>query len=336
MKVFGRSVLGLAFAAAVGTFLLPDGSSSAADVQLTIQGFQQGTSIHTRAETFGEVIRKFVGYPVTVKTGTGLSSAIDSAAGKLDLFISLRPYQLSVEMLQANMPALAQKYREGLIIPTEEKAQHLIVLDEVKASSFSEIVSKKVPVKIGLGGAGATLLAEKIFAAYGITSQDIASWGGKVDKTSVPTTISSNLKDGLLNAYFVYGGGGSAHLQDLGAVRRVRMLPIAHTDAELKTVRQHIPECYRSFFTSKDFSFIKQDVPTIAFSEFLVSRPDLPEEVVYNITKAIWSNGNYIFTLCPGMAQLLVPQKAMEILSTRRNDIHPGAVKYYKEKGWLK
>ena len=338
MKLINRrwsGGLGLFLAVLAGGVLLTQGIGHG-QVQVTIQGFQQGTSLHTRAETIGELIRKFVGYGVTVKTGVGMSSAIDSTTGKIDMFISLRPYNLTVEMLQKDVPAIAKKYKETIIIPTEEKSYHLMVLDEVKVSSFSEMVTKKYPIKIGLGGAGSAVFAEKIFNVYGISSRDIESWGGKVDATSTPISIVNNMKDGILNAHFVYGGGGSAYLQELAATRKSKLLPVADTDSELKAVQKQFPEVYRSFLTPKDYAFLKQDLATIAFSEFLMARPDLPEEVVYNITKAIWTNVSYLLTLCPGMKDILEPQRAMRVLSIRRDDIHPGAVKYYKERTWLK
>lgn len=150
---------------------------AAQPVQLTIQGFMQGTTMHVRAEGIGELLRKFSGYQVTVKTGTGLSGPIGLIQGKIDMMISLGPYIINKESVQKDAPDLAPRYKETLIFATEEKGEHLVVLDRVKGSSLSDVFAKKYPIKVGIGVTGSRLVAEKIFKALGVSSQDIESWG---------------------------------------------------------------------------------------------------------------------------------------------------------------
>lgn len=156
-----------------------------------------------------------------------------------------------------------------------------------------------------------------------------------MDVTANPTQITDYMRDGFLDAYFIFGGGGSSHIEDLGAARKVRMLPIAQTDSELKAVQKLLPDFYRMVFPAKSFRFLDQDVPTVGFAEYLLARPDLPEEIAYNVTKAIWNNSAYLISLYPGFNKVLYKERAVQLLKIRIQDIHPGAMRYYKEMKWL-
>jgi len=310
-------------------------AGAAQPVQLTVQGFLQGTTMHVRAEAVGELIRKFLGYQVTVKTGAGLSGPIGSMQGKVDLLIAQASYIINKEAVQKDAPALAAKYKETLIFPTEEKAYQLVVLDKVTCSSLAEIFAKKYPIRIGIGVTQARLAAEKVFRTYGISLEDIESWGGKVDVTTNPTQIVEYMRDGFLDAHFIFSGLGSAYIEDIGASRKVKMLAVAHTDAELKAVQKVLPDFYRMVLPAKSYRFIEQDVPSVGFSEYLLARPDLPDEIAYNVTKAIWSNTAYLISLYPGFDKVLKKERAIELLKIRLEDVHPGAMKYYREIKWL-
>jgi hypothetical protein len=73
-------------------------------------------------------------------------------------------------------------------------------------------------------------------------------------------------------------------------------------------------------------------VPAVAVQNYLVTRDDLPVDVVYGITKAFWT----------GLDQLVnahVAAKAIDLhhaLEGMPVPLHPGAEKYYREVGIIK
>ncbi len=302
---------------------------------LTIQGFLQGTTMHVRAEAVGELIRKFLGYQVTVRTGAGMSGPIGTIQGKVDMLIALGPHVINKEVVQKEAPDLFPKYKETLIFPTEEKGEQLVVLDKVNCSSLAEVFAKKYPIRIGIGVTQSRLVAEKIFKTYGVSLKDIESWGGKVDVTTNPTQITEYMRDGFLDAHFIFSGLGSAYIEDLGAARKVKMYAVAQTDAELKAVQKVLPDFYRFTIPAKSYRFVDQDVPSVGFAEYLLARPDLGEEIAYNVTKAIWNNTAYLISLYPGFDKVLKKERAIQLLKIRIEDVHPGAMRYYREMKWL-
>ncbi len=79
---------------------------------------------------------------------------------------------------------------------------------------------------------------------------------------------------------------------------------------------------------------IKTDTPTIAVNGQLVTSVDQPTELVYGITKALWSKKTRGL-LDKGHAK----GKAIRLETALKGvliPLHPGAEKYYKEVGMIK
>ncbi len=74
------------------------------------------------------------------------------------------------------------------------------------------------------------------------------------------------------------------------------------------------------------------DVTTFGVGATFVSSSDTPEEVVYEITKAVFENFDRFKRMHPAFANLAEPNMITNNLSA---PLHDGAVKYYKERGWM-
>ena len=76
-----------------------------------------------------------------------------------------------------------------------------------------------------------------------------------------------------------------------------------------------------------------RDVRTTAVKMVMFTRGDMPEDVVYNLTKALWEHIDEL-----GQAQKnlkgLKPEDAVKDIAGV--PLHPGAEKYYREIGVLK
>ncbi len=74
------------------------------------------------------------------------------------------------------------------------------------------------------------------------------------------------------------------------------------------------------------------DVSTFGVGATFVSSADTPDEVVYEITKAVFENFARFKKMHPAFANLNEENMIKNNLSA---PIHDGAMKYYKEKGWM-
>ncbi|MDH3196338.1 MAG: C4-dicarboxylate ABC transporter substrate-binding protein, partial [Hyphomicrobiales bacterium] len=67
-------------------------------------------------------------------------------------------------------------------------------------------------------------------------------------------------------------------------------------------------------------------------SATFVSSADVPDDVVYVVVKAVFDNFDDFKKLHPAFANLKPEEMISDSLSA---PLHPGAEKYYKEKGWM-
>ena len=73
-------------------------------------------------------------------------------------------------------------------------------------------------------------------------------------------------------------------------------------------------------------------IQTFGVGSTLVTTSDMPDKVVYIVVKAVFDNFGQFKKLNPAFATLSEKEMITESLSA---PLHPGAKKYYKERGWM-
>ena len=104
------------------------------------------------------------------------------------------------------------------------------------------------------------------------------------------------------------------------------------TDAQLARIRESYPIWNRYVIPAGTYPSQQEDIKTIAQPNFLACRADLPEDIVYKITKIIYENLPFLNNI----------HKATKAMSLERATaglpapLHPGAERYYREVGIIK
>lgn len=75
-----------------------------------------------------------------------------------------------------------------------------------------------------------------------------------------------------------------------------------------------------------------EDVHTFGVGATIVTSADVSEDAVYAVVSAVFENFEDFKGLHPAFANLTPEEMIKDGLSA---PLHPGAVKYYKEKGWM-
>jgi TRAP transporter TAXI family solute receptor len=203
------------------------------------------------------------------------------------------------------------------------------VRDAVPIKSFSEIKEKKYPLKLTVlqkGGSG-EWMTRQVLASYGISYDDLSSWGGKVTFTSFPAAVQM-VQDGHAEAFGQVCTPGHPSWQQLATMTKIRFLPLG------EDVGQTLIKKYgfkKSAIPAKTFAGMESDVPVLGFATCLIATDKMSEDVAYKITKAI----------CEGKEELASQYKAASAFDPKKAwdlpiPLHPGAVKYYKEAGYMK
>ncbi|MGH7473786.1 MAG: TAXI family TRAP transporter solute-binding subunit, partial [Candidatus Methylomirabilales bacterium] len=110
---------------------------------------------------------------------------------------------------------------------------------------------------------------------------------------------------------------------------RIRMVPIDAPGIK-KFVADH-PYYVVAAIPGGIYKGVDKDVPTFAVKATLVTSDRQPEEVVYNVVKTVFENLDRFRAMHPAFRSLQ-PQEMLKGLSA---PLHPGALRYYKEKGWM-
>lgn len=176
-------------------------------------------------------------------------------------------------------------------------------------------------VSVGAPGSGTYANAEQILAIHGITMNDIKAQHLSFDEST------EGLQDGNIDAAFITAGTPTGAVEGLSAVKQVNIVPIADDKAS-ELIAKHP---YYAVDTIAAGTYgLPSDVKTVAVMAMLTANADLKEDTVYQVTKAIFENTGQI-----GHAKGAFI-KAETALDGMGIELHPGAAKYFKEKGLLK
>ncbi|MDP2645283.1 MAG: TAXI family TRAP transporter solute-binding subunit [Desulfobacterales bacterium] len=327
-------------AAMLAVTLLTPRPAKSANVNLTILGLFPGSSMQQRAEAIAEAIRKSTPYNVTAKTSRPGAKHIMAAANDVNtMVVSLSPAFLSQKVLMQAAPKDIPKFKVSALMPTTMKAFLFFVYKDLPFESLSEMIAKKVPVKMIDGGGSAKLANEILFQeVYGIPLSDVEKWGGKLHHSAGGPAAIPLLQEGQANVHMVYTGGSFQVWEEFNATHPIKFLPVAQDEAELEKVKKALPGFIRFHWAPTRSKLIPAPVPTIGFSEQLWVNPGLDAEVVYNIAKAVIANKKLLISLEPSFATVL--NDPVQMVEYTKSDplvpMHPGAERYYKEQGWIK
>ena len=199
---------------------------------------------------------------------------------------------------------------------------HIVATKASGIGSVKDLKGKKVV--LGPHGSGTEANALQILEAYGLKEADL----GKAERIEA-AAASDQLKDGRVDAAFFTTGLGSAVVLDTFITGKVALVPVSGMEAE--ALIKKFP-FYTSVKVPTNTYKDQSEASTVAVMAMMVARSDLPEDLVYRFTKAIFDDLPQ-FHAAHSAAKHLTLQTA---LSGMPIPLHPGAARFYKEKGVLK
>ncbi len=198
---------------------------------------------------------------------------------------------------------------------------HLVTPQGVTLSSLNDLNGKSVGV--AAAGSGTQVSVRMILKKWGIEAEEHELGLGQ---------STQRLADGQLDAFFYAGGTPFAALIQLGSTKGFELYKFSAEDQ--KAINEIIPYYLESMIPAGTYENIDYDVPTVAVSGQLITGKDQPDDLIYEITKAMW-NDNTRKLLDKGHAK----GKVITLENATRGVLipyHPGAEKYYKEIGAIK
>jgi TRAP transporter TAXI family solute receptor len=196
----------------------------------------------------------------------------------------------------------------------------IAALKDANATTITDLKGKSISV--GAAKSGTELNARKIFGAAGMSYDDL----GKVEYLPFSESVEL-MKNRQLDATFQSSGLGNAALKDLSTTQDVSFVAIPAEVAD-KLGAPYKP----GIIPAGTYPGQDADVPTVAITNILVTRADVSDEEAYQMTKLLFENLDTLKAAhaAAGGISLEAAVQGLPI------PLHPGAEKYYKEKGLIK
>jgi uncharacterized protein len=312
------------------------------EVTLVLGGFFPGTSMHLRAQAMGGAIRRdFPDWKLTVTSGTSAKeNEVEYLKGKRDLFITTTTWKADVAVMSKGTPDYVKRMDAMAVMPTSMKTHQFLINMNTGLNSVNDIRLKKFPLKVGTTTKGDSNYYHNqiIFGAYGFTMEDIEKWGGSIQPAADMTPSTNTFKMGKLDAIFKYSGVPQPQFLEMAEIKplKMKMLPLGEEPEVLKIVKEKL-DLDRGIMKAGTYPFVDKDVTTLVFPEMLVASPRVSEAVIYDIMKTLWEKREYLFNSHASFREgMETPELLIKNLKIYARPIHPGAEKFFKEKGWLK
>jgi TRAP transporter TAXI family solute receptor len=201
---------------------------------------------------------------------------------------------------------------------------HLVAAKSANIKSVADLKGKRV--SLDEPGSGTLVDARIILAGWGLKEADV-----KADYLK-PNQAAEKMRDGGMDAFIFVGGYPTSAITELAASGPgIDLIPIDGQQAE--AIRKQY-----AFFAPDEIPANTYKgaaaVKTLAVGAQWITSAKVPEAVVYEVTKGLWSDKTRA-ALDAGHAKGKSIRKETA-LAGASVPLHPGAEKFYKEAGLIK
>jgi len=178
-------------------------------------------------------------------------------------------------------------------------------------------------IGVGAPGSGTEVAARVIIEGHGLQYSDVTESFLTFSETA------ERMQAGTLDAGFIVASYPAAAVSDAAHTFGIRLIPVTRNAVE--QIRSHYPFFKPFVIPRGTYQGQTQDVETIGVDNLLICRDDLPEELVYTMTKALFEN----------LPELAATHSAATLIDAEQGPatpipLHPGAARYYRERELLK
>jgi TRAP transporter TAXI family solute receptor len=177
-------------------------------------------------------------------------------------------------------------------------------------------------LSVGAPKSGTELNSRAILAGAGVTYKDL----GKVEYLPFAESVDL-MKNRQLGATLQSAGLGVASLKDLSSSASISVVAVPK-----ETVDKIGPPFISAMIPANTYTGQDKDVPTAAVVNYLVTSSAVSDDLAYQMTKLIYES-------LPELANAHAAGKEIKLETAATGSpipLHPGAIRYYKEKGLIK
>lgn len=199
---------------------------------------------------------------------------------------------------------------------------HLVARSDRGITSVADLEGRVVGT--GSPGSGSETIALRLLDAAGLRrGRDVTTYG-----LSASQSVDA-FRDGKIDAFFWMGGIPTGSILDLMSTDASRVTFIATDDLIDKLNARHGPTYFRTLIPANAYPRLERSIPTLGVSNVLVVHRAMSDALAYEITKAMFEHKAELVAVHPE-ARHLDPARASRDLPV---PLHPGAARYYRERG---
>ena len=194
----------------------------------------------------------------------------------------------------------------------------VVALADAKVGSFADFKGKSVVTQPK--GNTAELLTNMVLGMNGLNYQALS----KINFQSYTDAVSM-MKDGHAQVFTLGTTIPASSVMDLASARDIRLVPV--DDKTMNELRKKNPGYQRLVVKAGTYPKQTSDVPMIGYSAHLVVSCDLPEQMVYTMTREVAANMEGMSAVNKAMSGVTPKDMAADI----GVPFHPGAARFYRE-----
>ncbi|MEZ5724748.1 MAG: TAXI family TRAP transporter solute-binding subunit [Paracoccaceae bacterium] len=213
--------------------------------------------------------------------------------------------------------------KERAIFSVHPEPFTVVARKDASIASFDDLKGKRV--NVGNPGSGQLATMQVVLDAKGWTMGDFS-----LASELKPAEQSAALGDNKVDAIVYTVGHPNGSIQEATSTVEANLVPVEGPEID-KLVEEN-PYYAKAVIPGGMYAGTDGDTNTFGVKATFVTSADVPDEVVYEVVKAVFDNFDRFKGLHPAFANLTPEAMVSEGNSA---PLHPGAEKYYKEQGWI-
>ena len=264
----------------------------------------------------------------------GIRCSVESTGGSAYNVNSIRAGELEFGVAQSDVQSSALagvgQFQDNAypnlrsVFSLHPEPIHMMARADSGITTFEDLKGKRV--NIGNPGSGNRAMMDLLMAERGWTKETF-----RIAAELKSSEQAQALCDDKFDVTIWLSGLPNGSAQEATTTCDVNMIPM--NDLVSKAILKEHGEYSSAIIPGGMYSGNEEDIETFGPKATLVTSTDVPEEVVYQLTKSVFENFNSFKRLHPAFKRLNPEEMANTALVA---PLHPGAAKYYREMGYIK
>jgi TRAP transporter TAXI family solute receptor len=265
----------------------------------------------------------------------GIRCSVESTGGSVFNVNTIKAGELDLGFAQSDVQFNANKgqgaFKDGgahadlrAVFSVHPEPVTVVARKEANITKFDDFKGKRF--NIGNPGSGTRAAAEEFLAAAGLKTSDFALASELKADEHGPA-----LCDGKIDGFLFAVGHPSANIQDPTTACGAKLVPM--TGPVIDKLVADKPFYAKAVIPGGLYPNNPNPTPTYGVIATVVASAKTPPDMVYTVVKQVFDNFEEFKKLHPALANLKPEDMVKVGLSA---PLHEGALRFYKEKGWVK